>query len=100
MNLDKADALANKIATHLGNNGHQKEALELRTLASMLGKTDSETSEAARQIAIRCNVKWYGDLLVQELEHNDWWELLNEMRGAVSDGVQPSHGGSRPDPGR
>jgi hypothetical protein len=88
MNLDKARALADKIATHLGNNGHHKDALELRALAAMLGKTDTETSEAAKQMAIQCNVKWYGDMLVRELAQNDWWELLSELRGAVTNDVQ------------
>ena len=74
--------LITSIVSDLHQGGFIRDADELQHLANLaLDQTllADARKDALKQIAMRCHVKWLGDLYLPHLSQKDWWERLEKL---------------------
>jgi hypothetical protein len=85
--------LIRTIVSDLYQSGFIKDADDLQRLANLaLDQTlmVSARNDALKKIAMRCHVKWLGDLYLPHLSQKDWWEKLEKLRKLTIKHVQSS----------
>lgn len=80
--MDILKQISRDISEKLSNSGFEKDAEELLELVDRLtNESDSERiNELKKEIIDRTNVRWLGDLNVQNIDYKEWWRKLEKLR--------------------
>ena len=82
MNLEKFKHLVNQASSHLRNNNYYQLADELD---KYLEGAERGEKESVDEIIKRCHIKWMGDIFIEELEFDDWIQLLEKVKKSAQE---------------